>query len=163
MTKPRVTKRAASFPYDLRSKKRSQHHGDCNTSITTASAVDTSENKVADQASAPREPQQNRHRPTITSVAHRGTSTSIDNTTMPVAGGRGNEYCEWWRDQSQDPNNRSLFNIQLIGDASNPHQFTPITQVDLAYCRCACCFICRITQAQRLSRCYRLTFTPILQ
>lgn len=163
MTKAQGTKRAAAFPYGLRSKKRSEQHDDCSTSITTASAIDTSDHKDATRASATlRAPLQNRHRLTMMLVAHRSTSTCVE-TTVSVAGGRGNEYCDWWRDQSQDPNNRSLFNIHLIGNASSPQQFTPITQVDLAYCRCACCFICRSTQAQRLSRCYRLTFTAFLQ
>ena len=45
-----------------------------------------------------------------------------------VASGWDPAYYQWWLDQSASQ--RSLFPVRLIGDASAPQLFTPMTQGD---------------------------------
>lgn len=90
-------------------------------------------------------PRQNLHQPLLTSDA-----TSVDQdegmskpqsqeVVMRIAGRGSLDYCDWWRDKAVGPDSASLFNVQLVGNASSPQLFTPIAHSDLAYCRYACC------------------------
>ena len=55
---------------------------------------------------------------------------------MPIAGGRNQDYCHWWHDQTARQDTLSLFSVRLIGDAGSPQLFTLMAY--LAYCRYAC-------------------------
>lgn len=51
-----------------------------------------------------------------------------------VASGWTTHYCSWWHKQAPQNSKHTLFPAQLIGDASTPHLYTPMSLGDLAFC-----------------------------
>jgi len=84
------------------------------------------------------EPQQNVHQTMLAPHDQDSARHLSDASTVPVAGGRTKDYCDWWREQVLEQNDLSLFNVRLVGDASSPQLFTTMAHNDLAYCRYAC-------------------------
>ena len=52
-----------------------------------------------------------------------------------VASGWTTHYCSWWHEQAPQNSKHTLFPAQLIGDASTPQLYTPMSVGDLAFCR----------------------------
>lgn len=90
---------------------------------------------LAPGAAALAQTEQNMHQ---TMLAPHKQDSARDASTVPVAGGRTKDYCDWWREQVLEQNDLSLFNVRLVGDASSPQLFTSMAHIDLAYCRYAC-------------------------
>ena len=93
-------------------------------------------------------PQQNVHQAVLAPNSQHTAQSSSDEGVVSVAGGRTQNYCDWWREQRSEQSDLSLFNVRLIGDASSPQLFTSMAQNDLAYCRYACFWtaLCRCPQ-----------------
>ena len=55
----------------------------------------------------------------------------VQEVMMPVAGGRDQDYCDWWHEAAgHDHDKLSLLNVRLLGDASSPHLCTHIAYND---------------------------------
>ncbi len=112
---------------------------DASTNLTAiqGEALSTSPTPSAAGFASTQHPQQNVHQAMLIPTSQHTAQTWSDESVVPVAGGRSKDYCEWWREQVVEQSNLSLFNVRLIGDASNPQLFTPMAHNDLAYCRYA--------------------------
>ena len=52
-----------------------------------------------------------------------------------IASGWTVHYCSWWHEQAPQSSKHTLFPAQLVGDASTPDLYTPMSLGDLAFCR----------------------------
>ena len=140
------------------SRKRS-NRARCRSSSRATSASHVVTAPVQESCKVAEEPHQYVHQQMLVvfrpddSLRSEGFSKEV---MMPVAGGRDQDYNDWWHDQAagHDHNNLSLLNVRLIGDASSPQHCTHIAYSDLAYCRYGCYY-----PSVAESACQRLNLT----
>ena len=98
-------------------------------------AVPPRKRRCTRSSSCASEPAQSVHVPILTVQDTVSPSRQLEQQVVDLTtDGRSTEYLDWWRENQTDA---TLFGVRLVGDASQPENYTAMAVSDLAFIRFA--------------------------